>query len=168
MSIATLTNLAVSRDSGAPTRADVGKAPSGSGDATASPSIGQLLVTMVPTGVIAPYTAVVAALVGYTKSTDDGDDLLLGYRWTALAIMAILAFGLTYFDYKRKAAAASRFPLAEASGAALVSIAWALSTPESPLQASLDGAAAVALPVVVAFAGVAIGSLIAASLRSPA
>ena len=63
MSLGAFTTLAAVRDERPPTKQDVGKsiAP---GKAPEAASLTDILVTQVPTELVAPYTAVTAAIVG--------------------------------------------------------------------------------------------------------
>jgi hypothetical protein len=62
MSIASLTSLAAARNARAPTKHDVGKAVAA--EPAANASLVDVLVSQVPTELVAPYTAVMAAIVG--------------------------------------------------------------------------------------------------------
>ena len=62
MSIAALTTLAAARVERAPMKLDVGKQTPKAQDNLAT--ITDILITQVPTEVVAPYTAVTAAIVG--------------------------------------------------------------------------------------------------------
>ena len=169
MSISTLTTLATARNFRRPTKRDLGKATTDK--AVNSPSLPDLLVTMVPTGLVAPYTALVAALVGTIEKstpTNPSPNQLLLWRWLGFAILIFATVSMTYGGYQRKAGAGKRFPLLEIAGATIAAAAWALAMPESPLIATLNGAARIAAPLVIAFAAVAIDLVIATFLRKQA
>jgi hypothetical protein len=175
MSTGTLTTLAVVRDGGPPSRADVGKAPPAEPAEPAKPAtIGDLLQTMVPTSVVAAYTAAVATLVAHIEpmtSENPHPDQFLGWRWGLFAIMVAFAVGLTVSGYhlKKPAGSGRSLPVLETLGALTVAAGWGLAVPQSPLVAQFhDPDSAWLVPLVVGFGTLAIGSVIANFLKQPA
>src|SRR5215831_1943625 len=157
MSVAALTSLAAVRDTGAPTKGDVGKSTSTDPVTAKEPaSLTDMLVSQVPTELVAPYTAVTAAIVGAVDKptpTRPSPDQLASWRWLAFGIMmvAIVAF---VWEGKRRKAGGGAFPLLEVFAALVAGAGWAFSLPGSPLIPYVHGKAAILTPVVVAFAAV--------------
>lgn len=170
MSISSLTGVALARNSANPTtKAESGENPTDTGH-TQDASLATLLVKQVPTGLVAAYTALTAALVELTKPTDSdpNPDQLLGYRWVAFGIMVVTSFVLTYLSYRSKAEAGARQPVAELIGVTVAAAGWGLVTPESPALAQAEGSSGVALVLVIAFVATAINLAVAARLKQPA
>ena len=167
MSLAALTTLAAARDSGRPTKQDVGKAaaPDKAGEQA---SLTDILVTQVPTELVAPYTAVTAAIVGTVakaaKATPNPDQLA-GWRWLVFAILIVATAVLVWEGKRRKAPQDDRFPLLEVTGAVTAATGWAFALPGSPLIPYLHGAAQILTPLVVAFAAVAATAMTASGLQ---
>jgi hypothetical protein len=168
MSIAALTTVAAARDLGTPIKQDAGKATRNSPPVPASMT--DLLITQVPTELVAPYTAVTAGLVGAVAKASSANmhpDQLTGWRWLALAILLVGTFGLTWEGKVRKAPGGA-FPLLEITGALIAATGWAFALPASPLSPYLHGTAAqTATPLVVAFAAIVASSITAGALQSP-
>ena len=90
VSVSSLTTLGAVRDTRAPTKGDLGK-ETGSKKAE-TPSIADLLVTAIPTELVAPYTAVTAAIVGAvdkpTRKMPDPDQFEF-WRWLVFAVLVL-------------------------------------------------------------------------------
>jgi hypothetical protein len=84
MSIGALTTLAAVRDNGRPTKQDVGKAAAPD-MAEEQASLTDVRVTPVPTELVAPYTAVTAAIVGAVARPFQGRTKSRSARELALA-----------------------------------------------------------------------------------
>lgn len=170
MSISTLATLAVTRNAGRPSKADTGEKPAGSDDSDKTPSLAQLLVKQVPTGMVAGYTAVVAALVELvdkpTSDVPEPDEHLL-WRWIVFGMLVVGSAALTYVSYVGKAADSARTPLLELTGVAFAAAGWGLVVPESPLLAQANGADGAALVVIIGFAALIINLVVAALLKRP-
>lgn len=168
MSIAALTTIAAVRDYAAPVKQDAGKAKHDSSPVPAS--LTDMLVTQVPTELVAPYTAVTAGLVGaIAKATahNPHPDQLTTWRWIAFAVLVIGTAGLTWEGKVRKASGGP-FPLLEITGALIAAVGWAFALPASPLSPYLHGTAAqTATPLLVAFGAIVASSLTAGALQSP-
>lgn len=168
MSIASLTTVAAAREVRKPRKQDAGKARHDKPPVPASMT--DLLVSQVPTELVAPYTAVTAGLVGaITKATkrNPHPDQLTSWRWAAFAILIVGIVGLTW-EGKRRKASGGAFPLLEVTGALIAGIGWALALPASPLSPYLHGTAAhIATPLLIAFGAIVASSVTAAALQSP-
>ena len=69
MSVATITKVAAVRAQGQkPTRRTVGKGTTGEADQGRDATITDLLVSQIPTELVAPYTVAVAAVIGASGS----------------------------------------------------------------------------------------------------
>jgi hypothetical protein len=170
VSIASLTSVAAVRDTEAPQKSDTGKATRAESASDVPASVTDLLVTQVPTELVAPYTAVSAALAGAVAkatSASPHPDQLAAWRWTAFVILILGIVGLTW-EGKRRKAPGGPFPLLEVAGALIAGIGWAFALPASPLSPYLHGTAAqTATPLVIAFAAVVASSITAGALQSP-
>ena len=168
MSVAALTSLAAVRDARAPTKQDVGKSTDPA-EAAEPAGLTDMLVSQVPTELVAPYTAVTAAIVGAVDKatpTNLRPDQLAGWRWLAFAILMVSIPPLVWAGKRRKAGG-GKFPLLEIVAALVAGGGWAFALPGSPLVPYLHGKAAILAPVVVAFAAVTAGSVIASNLQAP-
>src|SRR5215467_8965378 len=116
MSLGALTTLAAARDKRVPTKQDVGKATTDKAEEPAS--LTDILVTQVPTELVAPYTAVTAAIVGaVAKPTKvvPNPDQLANWRWLTFAIL-IVATVVLIWEGKRRKSQDARFPVLEVAG----------------------------------------------------
>lgn len=166
MSIAALTTVAAARDLRTPRKQDAGKTKH---DAEPAPaSLSDLLVTQVPTELVAPYTAVTAAIVGLVAkptSQNPHPDQLTTWRWIVFAILLAGTFALVW-EGKRRKADGGPFPLLEVTGALIAATGWAFALPASPLSPYLHGTAAqTATPLSIAFAAIVASSVTAGALQ---
>jgi hypothetical protein len=168
MSIRSLTTIGAVRDVRAPLKQDVGAKPKGSGEEAAS--LRDLLVAQVPTEMVAPYTAVTAAIVGAiatpTVSNPNPSELEF-LRWLVFGVMVAATFALVWIGKSGKAPdGTSRFPVPELIGATAAAAGWGLAMPGSPLTPYLDDATTRAVvPVVIAFVAVIVTLVTAAFLK---
>ena len=169
MSIGAMTTLAACRDVGTPTKQDVGKSPSGTAGEPAS--LTDILVTQVPTELIAPYTAVTAAIVGAVAAPSKAapnPDQLASWRWLAFAILIVATVILIWEGKRRKSQAQGNpFPLLEVTGTVIAATGWAFALPGSPLIPYLHGTSQVLAPLIVAFAAVAATAVTASAMQAP-
>jgi hypothetical protein len=168
MSVAALTTLAAVRDTRPPTKQDVGK--STAPDAAKEPaSLTDMLVSQVPTELVAPYTAVTAAIVGAVdKPTTKvpNPDQLAAWRWLAFAVLVVATAALVW-EGKRRKARGGPFPLLETVAGLVAATGWAFALPGSPLIPYLHGKSQTLAPLVIAFAAVAAGAIVAGTLQAP-
>lgn len=167
MSLGALTSLAAVRDTRAPTKQDVGKSTGDKGGESAS--LTDILVSQVPTELVAPYTAVTAAIVGAVAKPSKAapnPDQLTNWRWLAFAIL-VIATAVLVWEGKRRKSEHSDFPLLEITGAVTAATGWAFALPGSPLIPYLHGVSQTLTPVTVAFGAVAAASFTASALQAP-
>jgi hypothetical protein len=169
MSLGALTTLAAVRDTRPPQKQDVGKQDAGKPEGQQQASLTDILVTQVPTELVAPYTAVTAAIVGAVGSPPNPltqPDQLAGWRWLVFAILIVATVVLTW-EGKRRKAGGGDFPLLEITGAVITATGWAFTLPGSPLDPYLHGSSKVIVPLIVAFAAIAAASMTASALQAP-
>jgi hypothetical protein len=173
MSISTLTTLAAVRDDRAPRRADVGKTKPEDPHADERASIANLLVTAVPTELVAPYTALTAVIVGLIDAPtpaapDPGQFEAL--RWIVFALLLVGTGGAIYRGAakKRGPGSGSRLPAAELAAGLVAAAGWGLALPESPLIPYFDEDGRVIAPLVAGFAAVAILVAVGSKLKERA
>jgi hypothetical protein len=167
MSLGALTTLAAARDTRSPTKQDVGKSTRDKAEEPAS--LTDVLVTQVPTELVAPYTAVTAAIVGAVAKPSKAvpnPDQLANWRWAAFAIL-IVATVILVWEGKRRKSASGAFPWLEATGAVMAATGWAFALPGSPLIPYLRGASQILMPLIIAFAAVAATAMTASALQAP-
>lgn len=169
----TTATLGAVRDKRKPTRQDVGKAPPTAADADNTAKVRDLLLALIPTEVVAPYTAVTAIIVGaiakptpQTPNPDEYEDL----RWLVFGVMVLTVGAFVWFAKKRKEASGeTRFPALEISGAVLAAIAWAFLLPESPLTPYIDDEVRRSLfPPILGFVVVMATLVVAQALKKKA
>jgi hypothetical protein len=165
MSLGALTTLAAVRDKRAPLKQDVGKAAS---DKAGEPaSLTDILVSQVPTELVAPYTAIAAAIVGAvakpTRAVPNPDQLAT-WCWLAFAIL-IMATVVLIWEGKRRKSPDTRFPLLEEAGGVAAATGWAFALPGSPLIPYLHGTSQILAPLIVAFAAVAVTAMTASACK---
>lgn len=167
MSIGSLTGVALARNSaGKTTKADSGELPKDAPDAQETASISALLAKQVPTGMVASYTAVTAAIVEIVALEPSSTDLMLPYRWAAFAVLVLGSLVLTYVSYRAKATRSARFPIAELVGVGTAAAGWGLVIPDSPLLAGADGRSGLALVAVVGFLATVVSTIVAKRLQA--
>lgn len=167
MSIAALTTVAAARDARSPRKQDAGKAKH---DSAATPaSLTDLLVTQIPTELVAPYTAVTASIFGLVATPtarNPHPDELTAWRWAAFVILLAGTFALVW-EGKRRKAGGGAFPLLEVTGALIAATGWAFVLPGSPLAPYLDGTAATTLtPLLIAFGATVASAVTAAAMQT--
>lgn len=170
MSLSSLTTLAVIRDSAPPKKGDIGKAKT-EPEKDKVASLPDLLVTLVPTELVAPYTVAAAGVVGAIDDpsvTNPHPDEFTVIRWLLFAGLIATVAVWVWADKRRKPGAGTRFPLPELIGAVVAAGGWALALPMSPLAAHLDGEILIVIPIAVAFFALAINIAIAKVLQSGA
>ncbi len=151
-----------------PTKQDLGKLDPSQANAPAS--ISDILVTQVPTELVAPYTALTAAIVGAVAeptATNRHPDQLAAYRWAAFAMLVVLVIVSVWAGKWRKSGK-GKFPLLAVLGAVVAAVGWAFALPGSPLIPYIHGMTGETLvPLFVAFGAIGFASLTAVGLQSP-
>jgi hypothetical protein len=172
MSVSSLTTIAAARLDAPITKGNVGKVPAAHPKAADKAGIGDLLVKQVPTELVAPYTALSAAIVGaVAKPTPNNvhPDQLASYRWVAFGMLIVFVIAFVWTGTARKAnlSPLKVFPALPLLGSLVASIGWAFALPSSPLVPYLHSKTATTLvPLFVAFAATGLLSLTAAGLTS--
>ena len=174
MSIATISKVAALRASGEdPTRASVGKGAPQEGDERAR--VTDLLISLVPVELIAPYTLAAAAIVGAVADPElDPDtmetiepDQYEGWRWGIFVILVAGTFVITWIVSRGKQPAdRKRFPALEVFGATVAAAGWALAIPGSPIDPYLEIPEGTFVPLVVGLAAVVGTTVIAKALQT--
>ncbi len=153
MSISTLTTLSAARSARKPTKRDVGKATAGDADKDKQPGLVDLLVTAIPTELVAPYTALSAIIVGAidepTKKVPEPDEFEF-WRWLIFGVLLLATFATVWRGTNKKSDV-KRFPALEIGVAVVAAIGWALALPNSPLIPYIEGASKSFVPAVAAF-----------------
>jgi hypothetical protein len=169
MSIGSLTTLAAAREDRQPRKGDIGRALHGTDAAAASASMKDALVAQVPTELVAPYTALTAAIVGQVSRrtpANPSPDQLAIWRWVAFGILVIGIVGFVYQGKVAKSANTS-FPILAVSGALVAGVGWAFALPGGPLTPYLHSKAALTIvPLVVGFAAIVGAGLTASQLKN--
>ena len=111
MSISSLTTIATVREAASrsetpqrPTKGQIGKVPTGHTDADQHAGITDVLAKQIPTELIAPYTALTAALVGaVSKPTTKNPhpDQLAGWRWAAFVLLVASVILVVWQERRR-------------------------------------------------------------------
>jgi Na+-translocating ferredoxin:NAD+ oxidoreductase RnfD subunit len=173
VSVATLTTIAATREraqAGAkPKKGDIGKVPAAHSKATANASVADVLAKQIPTELIAPYTALTAAIVGsVAKPTvkNPHPDQLSGWRWAAFAVLIGSVILLVWFG-KRQKTDTWNFPVAAVVAGVVCAGLWAFIMPGSPLVPYLGKTADTLVPLFVAVVGVVVAAGTASLLVSP-
>jgi hypothetical protein len=149
VSISTLTTLAATRDQRKPTRKDIGKGTPGVTDADDATTT-DVLVTLIPTEFVAPYTALVAAIVGTAVLGDEHRFV----RWLVFGVLVAGTFAAVGLLGPRKSkdeGRRRRLHAGEGFAAAVAAAGWALATPGSPLTPYLAGSQKAYMPLVAGF-----------------
>jgi hypothetical protein len=175
MSVSSLTTLGAVRDERAPSKADVGKTPPEDAKAEEPPSLTDLLVTAVPTELVAAYTAAMAAIVGAVDKPVEGQplpDQLEAWRWVAFAALLFATAGAIVQGIKRKRARkksrVKRFPLAELAAGMVAAAGWGLALPASPLDPYVSDDVRTFLPLLIALVAVGAVYWLGGSLKKQA
>jgi hypothetical protein len=132
-----------------------------------------ILVTSIPTGLVAAYTAFISFLSGLVDKptvAHPHPNEFLGYRVAGLILLVLVSGGLVIAGYasKRDPTKKARFPGLEVSAAVVAALGWGLALPESPLLAGKEGNGRAALVALIAFAAIAVNLIIAKFLQKPA
>jgi hypothetical protein len=176
MSVSSLTTIATVREAAArtekpqrPKKGQIGKVPTGHADADKDAGITDVLAKQIPTELIAPYTALTAALVGaVAKATPKNPhpDQLAGWRWAAFALLVASVISVTWAGKAQKSGTWN-FPLVAVTAGVLSAVAWAFLMPGSPLVPYLHSRHATTLvPLFVAVGGAVVAAITAALLAS--
>ena len=189
MSVRSLTTLAIQRDTGNPISpraareiiADSdgeirsadggggGDRPSGRAGADTIATATDILVSSIPTEVVATYTAIVAVVSAALVEGTSGTYLPLRW-WLFGGFCAATALSIMGGYYVNKEATSSgRFPWLETLSASLAFAAWGLAMPESPLFFMLDNPVLpITVGLIVVITAFVITGFIAPLLRRPA
>jgi uncharacterized membrane protein len=162
MSVSALTTVAAVRSDRAPTKADLGKTAKEDPQADARASLTDLLVTAIPTELVAPYTAATAIIVGLidepTAAVPDPTQHE-GWRWLFFVLLLAGTGGAIYQgarNKKRRSRRRTRVPKVEIAAGVVAAAGWGLALPESPLFPYLDGDNRAIAPLAAGFAAVVI------------
>jgi hypothetical protein len=170
MSIRGVATLAHVRNSpGDVKRSEVGKATGSEGAKDAT--LPDILVTLVPTGLVAPYTLAITAIAGIVdKATrkHPHPNQYVGLRWGIFAALVVLTIGFVLATYYSKHPRPERFPWLELAAVTLAAAAWGLATPESALFVAVTGNLKAVLPVLIGAGGAGILAVLSQVLRKPA
>jgi hypothetical protein len=157
-----MTTVAAVRDARSPTKSDVGKAPPEDPQGDARASLTDLLVTAVPTELVAPYTAATAIVVGLidepTLKVPDPSQHEL-WRWLFFGMLILGTAGAIFQGARKKnrrSRAKRRLPKVEIAAGVVAAAGWGLALPESPLFPYLSGDNRAIVPVFAGFAAVVI------------
>lgn len=139
MSIRSMSELAVERDLRRPRKPGPRRAGAGGEDDrdVEAQSRSDILISAIPTEVLAPYTFLIGVIV---STIDPNEDERLGLRWTvygvAFAFIVIALFG--NYVRLRKPDKRRKFPLPEMLSAIVAFGAWGLIMPGTPLAAEIS------------------------------
>jgi hypothetical protein len=151
MSIAGLGAVAAVRDERDVTRGDTGKAVGD--DANDVAKTRDLVATLVPTGAIAGYSALLAVVIEYIEGETKKGNAPGNFgplRWTLFgAFLLATAWLVAMAHRKRRSGSGRRFPKDEVIVALLAATAWGLSGPGTPLALVFSGLNAVLIPSAV-------------------
>jgi hypothetical protein len=174
VSVSSLTTIAAVREVAAeaaqprkPKKGQIGKVPPGHKDADANAGITDVLAKQIPTELIAPYTALTAALVGAvarpTKKNPHPDQLA-GWRWAAFVLLVLSVIAMVWAGKVQKTGS-WKFPVVAVAAGVVTSVAWAFLMPGSPLVPYLHSKHATTLvPLFVAVGGTVVAAVTAALL----
>lgn len=162
MSLSALTSIAAARENAAQgkklSKAELAVVPVGDANAGQDASVVDALAKQVPTELIAPYTALVAAIVGAVAKptkTNPNPDQLSQWRWAAFAVLVGSVILLVWFGTHQKTGKWN-FPLAAVFAGTISAALWAFLMPGSPLVPYLGKTANTLVPLFVAVGGVVV------------
>lgn len=173
MSVSSLTTIAAVRETALPgtrpTKGAIGKVPAHHADAGQGAGIADVLAKQLPTELVAPYTALTAAIVAaVAKPTPrhPHPDQLIGWRWAAFAVLIASVVLLVWFGKQQKTDT-WKFPAAAVTSGVVAAAVWACMMPGSPLGPYLHSQhAQVLVPLFIAVGGVVAATLSASLLIS--
>jgi hypothetical protein len=172
-----MTDLALERDQTTPRKssvrrhgrtADAARQPAQAGDQPDQlQGTRDVLISAIPTEVLAPYTGLIAIIV---STIEGGDDKMLVLRWAiyAVGIVAIAAWIGSGYLHQSAAQKRRRFPVLETITAAVAFAAWGLVMPGSPLSADLSGSALTVWTAVITAGGGLLVTILAGPLTKQA
>jgi hypothetical protein len=172
MSVSSLTTIAAAREDvpdRRPTKGEIGKVPSYHPEAGQSAGVADVLAKQFPTELVAPYTALTAAIVaavGKPTPRDPHPDQLIWWRWAAFAVLIASVILVVWFG-KRQKTRNWGFPAAAITSGVVAAAAWACMMPGSPVGPYLHSEhAQVLVPLFIAVGGVVAATLSASLLVS--
>lgn len=170
MSIGSLSTIGVARDQRKPTQKDAGKDLAEAPDEEAK--LRDMLVSAIPTELIAPYTFLVTAIVGLIDPETHAHfpDQFQALRWI---LFGLLCVGTVYFvqhsyDKKKKSEKSRGFPTLEVATGLVAAVVWGLSLPESPLVPQLNGDSRTLVPLIILVVGTIVFGALANQLKDQA
>ena len=150
-------------------KADIGKAPPND---TAVATALDTLVQVVPTGIIAGYSAILAYIIGAIAAPTKADlhpDQLLGLRVGLWVVFLLLSFGLAISSYHSQAKKATRKVPMEVWVSTLAFAVWALGSPGTwfaEVVSLKNDKLEAGVPVAVVIIGTLILSMMSSRLRT--
>ena len=172
MSVSSLTTIAAARERAHSrlSKGQVGVVPVAEPGADDDASVTDVLAKQIPVELIAPYTALTAAIVGAVAkptSADPTPDQLSGWRWAAFAVLIASVILVVWWGKYQKTKTWT-FPWVAAVAAVASAIAWAFLMPGSPLVPYIHGeTASTLIPLFLAVVGVVVAAGTAALLVMP-
>lgn len=174
MSVSSLTTIAAAREEAPgrrPTKGEIGKVPAHHAEAGQAASVADVLAKQLPTELVAPYTALTAAIVAAIAKptpTDPHPDQLIWWRWAAFAVLIASVILLVWFGKQQKTDTWA-FPAPAITSGVVAAVAWACMMPGSPIDPYLHSKhAQVLVPLFIAVGGVVAAALSASLLISAA
>jgi hypothetical protein len=178
MSVGSLTTIAAVREDlskSAPPGArvlkgEIGKVPAHHAEAGQSAGVADVLVKQLPTELVAPYTVLTAAIAGAIakpSAKNRHPDQLIGWRWTAFAVLIASVILLVWLGKQQKTGRWN-LPIAAITSGVVAAAVWACMMPGSPISPYLHSEhAQVLVPLFIAVVGVVAAALSASLLVSP-
>jgi hypothetical protein len=174
VSVASLTTIAAIRETAAsgqgPTKREIGKVPPAHPKAGERAGVTDVLAKQIPTELIAPYTALTAAIVGAIakpSKKNPSPDQLAGWRWAAFALLVGSVILLVWWGKQQKTGTWT-FPLIPVVAGVVSAVFWAFLMPGSPLVPYLHSKHAKEfLPLFMALGGTVVAVGAAALLTTP-
>jgi hypothetical protein len=173
MSVSSLTTIAAFRETAAagaqPRKQDIGQVAAGHATADHKAGVTDVLAKQIPTELIAPYTALTAAIVGAVAkptTASPNPDQLAGWRWAAFAVLIASVILLVWFG-KRQKTGTWDFPVAAVCAGVVSAVLWAFLMPGSPLVPYLSETANTLVPLFVAVGGTVVAAGTATILVAP-